>query len=72
MKLLVEPDLAALNAFLSNVNVGDYVVSGQMESYSCACVELGDGGTDASDGKAADAETRGRKGGEEIEDADDD
>ena len=37
MKLLVEPDLAALNAFLSSVNVGDYVVSGQMESYSCAC-----------------------------------
>lgn len=69
--MLVEPDLAALNAFLSNVNVGDYVVSGQMESYSCACVERGDGGTDASDGKATDAETRGRRG-EEIEDADDD
>ena len=36
MKLLVEPDVAALNAFLTNVNVGDYVVSGQVESYSCA------------------------------------
>lgn len=35
MKLLVDHDLAALNAFLSCVNVGDYVVSGQAESYSC-------------------------------------
>lgn len=36
MKLLVDHDLAALNAFLASVNVGDYVVSGQVESYSCA------------------------------------
>ena len=35
MKLLVDHDLAALNAFLASVNVGDYVVSGQVESYSC-------------------------------------
>lgn len=38
MKLLVDHDLAALNAFLSCVNVGDYVVSGQAESYSCTSV----------------------------------
>ena len=38
MKLLVDHDLAALNAFLASVNVGDYVVSGQVESYSCTCV----------------------------------
>lgn len=38
MKLLVDHDLAALNAFLASVNVGDYVVSGQVESYSCASV----------------------------------
>ena len=42
MKLLVEPDVAALNAFLTNVNVGDYVVSGQVESYSCACAKRGE------------------------------
>ena len=36
MKPLVDHDLAALNAFLASVNVGDYVVSGQVESYSCA------------------------------------
>jgi len=72
MKLLVEPDLAALNAFLSNVNVGDYVVSGQMESYSCACVERGDGGTEASDGKATDADDARAKGGRRSERADDD
>jgi len=36
MKLLVHHDLGALNAFLTAVNVGDYVVSGQVESYSCA------------------------------------
>lgn len=37
MKLLVDHDLAALNAFLASVNVGDYVVSGQVENYSCTC-----------------------------------
>ena len=36
MKLLVDHDLAALNAFLASDNVGYYVVSGQVESYSCA------------------------------------
>lgn len=47
MKLLVEPDVAALNAFLTNVNVGDYVVSGQVESYSCACAKRSEGRGDA-------------------------
>lgn len=31
------PTLAhRLNAFLGNVNIGDYVVLGQLEAYSCA------------------------------------
>ena len=60
MKLLVDHDLAALNAFLASVNVGDYVVSGQVESYSCTCVcvfvcarvSLGWGCGDGREGRA--------------------
>jgi len=36
MKFLEDVSLSALNAFLSAVNVGDYVVHGQLEAYSCA------------------------------------
>jgi|Transcript_1557 hypothetical protein len=35
MKFLEDVSLSALNAFLSAVNVGDYVVHGQLEAYSC-------------------------------------
>ena len=57
MKLLVEPDVAALNAFLTNVNVGDYVVSGQVESYSCASRSETRRG-DAREGERDDATAR--------------
>ncbi|CEF98048.1 Maf1 regulator [Ostreococcus tauri] len=51
MKLLVDHDLAALNAFLASVNVGDYVVSGQVENYSCKLA-----GTDKKLSRSLDAE----------------
>jgi len=58
MKLLVEPDVAALNAFLTNVNVGDYVVSGQVESYSCASRSETRRGTREREGERDDATAR--------------
>jgi len=35
MKFLEDIALSRINAFLNHVNVGDYVVQGQLEAYSC-------------------------------------
>jgi len=38
MKFLEDRELSQLNSFLAHVNLGDHVVTGQLENYSCAFV----------------------------------
>ncbi|EIE23869.1 Maf1-domain-containing protein [Coccomyxa subellipsoidea C-169] len=40
MKFLEYPSLARLSAFLDNVDVGDYIVQGDIEAYSCKLAGL--------------------------------
>jgi len=35
MKYLEDVALSKINAFLGHVNVGDYVIQGQLDAYSC-------------------------------------
>ena len=35
MKFLEDRELGQLNNFLAHVNLGDHVVTGQLENYSC-------------------------------------
>ena len=40
MKFLEDRELSQLNSFLAHVNLGDHVVTGQLENYSCAFVSF--------------------------------
>ena len=42
MKFLEDRELSQLNSFLAHVNLGDHVVTGQLENYSCAFVVYDD------------------------------
>ena len=42
MKFLEDRELSQLNSFLAHVNLGDHVVTGQLENYSCAFVVVCD------------------------------
>ena len=42
MKFLEDRELSQLNSFLAHVNLGDHVVTGQLENYSCAFVVCDD------------------------------
>jgi hypothetical protein len=37
---LEDRELSQLNSFLAHVNLGDHVVTGQLENYSCAFVSF--------------------------------